>query len=140
MLSKEDDKKPITQKFLFQVAFSCRLQLEKGSIDKPVLNRIKTRYREFFDRPDVDQFVDFLVKEFPRHGDTLGTLYVKEVFGDGEVIRDGFYEVDGEKIAHSFLLVEGKDGRVVVDIAADQFDGPAIHVGVLQHPWSMGEG
>lgn len=47
---------------------------------------------------------------------------------EGE-IRNGSYAGHG----HTFLVIEG----VVVDITADQFDGPDVYVGPLVAPWSL---
>jgi hypothetical protein len=96
------------------------------------------------------------VEDFPYNACDDASAELRERIGYGEIIRGSYGKDDGghydrqkrtwvsgysEDIGdryHSFLLVgeTALGNYTIVDITADQFDGPAIYVGAMTPPWS----
>src|SRR5262245_25798387 len=106
------------------VAFESRKAFEDQTIPTALLGNLYLEYN-----PDVGRIERFLrraAETFPTYNCGLATVYLKHVYGGGEVVN-GFY--DGHD--HTFL----KLGGMAVDITADQFGGPRVYVGTLDLPW-----
>ncbi len=107
------------------VATAVRRKFEKGSVDKQELKKIYLNYN-FIE--NIDVFMDTAQKIFPKLNCGLASVYLKNLLNCGDVVN-GFYKNQG----HTFLLIN----KMVIDITADQFDGPKVYVGHLKHPWSL---
>jgi hypothetical protein len=92
--------------------------------------RLAQLYRRYQRVPDVMRFVERALDMFPRLCCGLASVYLQHRLGEGVVVR-GLYG----SVPHTFLLVRG---RVVIDVTADQFGGPAVYVGLLAAPWRQG--
>jgi hypothetical protein len=76
---------------------------------------------------DPEEMISYCDEDFPYDCCDLATAYLQRKLG-GKVIH-GFYDDE----VHTFLLLDGD----IVDITADQFDGPEIYHGPLVKPWRL---
>lgn len=111
---------------LQKLAERARRDFEAGSIARPLLRRLYSAYNS--EIKELDIFLDGASELFPRGNCGLASTYLKEMTGEGEVIQG---EYGNEP--HTFLVINGR----VMDITADQFDGPAVYVGELTEPWKL---
>lgn len=110
------------------IAYEARRAFERGSIARYLLKSLYLEYNPSF--LDIDNYLDFAERIFPKGNCGLATVYLKHVIGAGEVV-EGQYIVE----PHQFLTI----GSLAVDITADQFGGPEVYVGPLDLPWSRRE-
>ncbi|MEK9167885.1 MAG: hypothetical protein AAB769_00945 [Patescibacteria group bacterium] len=101
-----------------------RAQFETGLVNRYLLINI---YNEYTDVGDTVSFVNKAKDIFPRGNCGIASLYLKKELG-GEIVRGKY-----GKHNHTFLLID----NTVIDITADQFGGPEVYVGPLQHPWTL---
>ena len=111
---------------IIKIAEETRRKFELGEIDKKQLARL---YMDYSPLDNIRLFLRQANEFFPRLNCGVTTIYLKEVFGDGDVIK-GRYNNEN----HTFLLI---DGDTVVDITADQYGGPKVYVGPLKRPWKI---
>ncbi len=109
---------------LKEAAYVVRRKFESGKLEESRLAKLYDSYNPI---PNTRLFVRSSVEMFPRLNCGLASLYLQDALKIGEIVR-GRYK--GEK--HTFLLI---DGRIVVDITADQYGGPKVYVGPLKSPW-----
>ncbi len=110
-----------------QKAICARAEFDE---QRAPISLIKFLYLEYYpSNLDTDAHIDFMLERFPIGNCAIASVYLRHLIGDGDVI-DGRYNVED----HQFLYV----GKLVVDITADQFGGPKVHVGELREPWSLG--
>jgi hypothetical protein len=112
---------------LQKFAEQARRDFEAGSIARPLLRKLYSAYNPQIGELDV--FLDGASNLFPQGNCGLASVYLKEITGEGEVVQ-GKYGSE----PHTFLVINGQ----VIDITADQFDGPAVYVGNLAEPWNVG--
>lgn len=109
------------------VAVTARQSFEQDAIPRPLLRTLFTAYNPDF--LDVDNYIDFSLKRFPKDNCWLASVYLRHVLGDGDVV-EGAYNLE----AHQYLQI----GKLAVDITADQFGGPPVYVGPVVEPWVSG--
>ncbi len=94
--------------------------------------RLASLYQKYHFLEDITKFVAKGMKSFPHLCCGLASVYLREEIGFGQVVYGKYHSR-----RHSFLLI---DGRLVIDITADQFGGPRVYVDALRLPWSLGAG
>ncbi|MDP3882297.1 MAG: hypothetical protein Q8Q31_05460 [Nanoarchaeota archaeon] len=109
-----------------KVAFEIRKKFESKQVDK---EELKELYLAYHDVCCMDDFLEQAEKIFPRLNCGLTSVYLQKVLRRGEIIK-GYYENN----PHTFLLI---DNLHIVDITADQYQGPEVYVGPLTSPWSL---
>lgn len=109
------------------IASAVRRELESGAVDRSLLCRL---YGAYASVPDLEAFVDAALRMFPRLCCGLASAVLRHRLGHGAVIRGAFA---GE--AHTVLLL---DHDTIVDVTADQYGGPAVYLGPVRPPWSIG--
>lgn len=112
---------------LQKLAERARRDFMAGSIARPLLRRLYSTYSHEIEELDI--FLDGASELFPRGNCGLASTYLKEIAGEGEVVQGKY----GNE-PHTFLVINSQ----VVDITADQFDGPAVYVGDFTEPWNTG--
>lgn len=110
------------------LASELRWTLERGRVSFRLLVELYSTYNPVVVTPDT--FCRRALDRFPRGACGLASLLLGFNLGTGTVIH-GTYAGQG----HTFLVF---GPQLMADITADQFGGPAVHVGVLGRPWSMG--
>lgn len=108
---------------LTAIATEARNLFEKSQIPR---GKLRELYLEYNHIENINDFLDQAQAMFPVLNCGLASVYLRNIVGDGEVMR-GNYKGEG----HTFLLLDS----VVIDITADQFDGPPVYVGPLVLPW-----
>ncbi|MEK6951779.1 MAG: hypothetical protein AABX29_02080 [Nanoarchaeota archaeon] len=108
------------------IAIESRIKFENGQVDDDLLRRLYLGYNPL---ENIDTFILRSKELFPRLNCGLATLYLREMLGDGKVVRGKYNGVN-----HTFLLI---DGDTVVDITPDQYGGPKVYVGPLKKPWGL---
>ncbi len=103
-----------------------RRQFESGKVPQLLLALEYSRYNPI---SDVTRFISSAGEMFPKLNCGIASTYLRGELGAGQIVTGSY---NGEK--HTFLLL---DGRVVVDITADQFGGPSVYIGALRKPWSL---
>lgn len=109
---------------LLNQAINIRQDFEGGNVPESILVDLYTKYADI---EDPQLFVQRAKKIFPKGNCGLATLYLKKALDIGEIIQGKYAEE-----SHTFLLI----GDQVIDITADQYDGPKVYVGPLVAPWS----
>ncbi len=112
---------------IIQVATTARQSFEKDAIPRPLLSSLFKNYNPDF--LDVDNYIDFSLKRFPKDNCWLASVYLRHVLGEGDVV-EGAYDLE----VHQYLQI----GKLAVDITADQFGGPPVYVGPIVEPWVAG--
>ncbi len=108
------------------MAGEIRRELEERRCDPELLARLYFQYNAV---SEPRLFVERASEMFPRLCCGLASVYAQHRLRGGAVVR-GWY---GEQ-RHTFLSFQGW----VVDLTADQFQGPAVYVGRLRTPWGSG--
>ena len=111
---------------IVKIAEEARRKFELGQADKELLVRLYTDYNPV---DDIESFLEQANVLFPRLNCGLTTVYLREVFGDGDIVK-GRYNNEN----HTFLLM---NGDTIIDITADQYGGPRVYVGPLRKPWQI---
>ena len=93
------------------------------------LSKLIELYQQYNSLNNTEEFVKKSSELFPKLNCGLASLYVRDVLKQGEVVMGKY---GNER--HTFLLLN--DG-IIVDITADQYDGPKVYVGPLRKPWSI---
>jgi hypothetical protein len=106
-------------------AQQARQLFEEAEILKDLLASLYIAYNP---EVDIDAYIPMATELFPHGNCGLATVYLRHRLRVGEIKR-GSYANEG----HTFLAI----GSLIVDITADQFDGPPMYVGPLQAPWSL---
>ncbi len=106
------------------LAQNIRKSFEKKEIPQEKLERLYSQYNPV---KDIKTFIRRAAESFPRGNCGLASVYLQQFLPTAEVIK-GKYGLE----SHTFLLL---DKRLVVDITADQFDGPKVYVGPFCDPW-----
>lgn len=114
----------MNSKLLEKEALIAREKFENGKINYPLLRNLYQKYNRL---DDIDKFIKEAKEIFPRLNCGLATLYLKDVLKEGEIKR-GEYRNE----SHTFLLLKN---NIIIDITADQFNGPKVYVGLLKFPW-----
>jgi hypothetical protein len=109
---------------LYESARLARETFESGSISRELLARL---YSEYNPGVEIDSFLDEAARLFPTLNCGLASVYLQYILGQGEIIN-------GNHNGHNHTFLKIKD--LIVDITADQFDGPEVYVGPLRAPWS----
>lgn len=115
----------LTTKEILKTAQKIRSEFEQHKISKQTLRELYSVYNPHV---DIDDFIDEAENMFPVLNCGIATVHLKHIIGSGDIIQ-GSYQGNN----HTFLLLENK---IVVDITADQYDGPAVYVGNIILPWS----
>jgi len=113
------------EKNLLKIAQKAREDFLSKRIDKETLKKDYFIYNPI---TNIDEFIEKAKHLFPKLNCGLTTAYLREIIGKGEIIK-GKYKQNN----HTFLLVD----KIVVDITADQYDGPEVYVGKLDKPWAL---
>jgi hypothetical protein len=79
---------------------------------------------------DVPLFVGRALRSFPQGACGVASLYLKHLLDDAGNVVHGNYN----GIGHTFLAL--CEVKLLADITADQFEGPALYVGPIMSPWS----
>ena len=116
----------ITAVYLKTAAEVVRRQLEKGNVDRKLLAKL---YGDYADVGDVKSFIDQALEMFPRLSCGVASAYLRHELGEGVIVRGRYGLHD-----HTFLRL---DDGTIVDVTADQYGGPKIHVSPLSPPWSL---
>lgn len=116
-------------KYLYETACFAREKMEHGS-DDPDLEKLLVELYSAYNPAvgDVSLFVRTGLRQFPHLCCGLASLYLKELIGTGEVV--------GVRYGLENHTVYKPLKRTMMDIAADQYDGPEIYVGPMVEPWS----
>lgn len=85
------------------------------------------------------------IENFPNEACQFASAELRRRIGYGNIVEGHFYETgDGTDISnvrwwHAFVNLGRLAGAetLIADITADQFGGPAVHVGELREPWSI---
>lgn len=101
-----------------------RKDFEKKLISKNILKRL---YEEYNPQVNSNKFVTEAEKIFPKLNCGLTSVYLKNLLG-GKIVQGKY-----KRHNHTFLLLQGN----IIDITADQYDGPKIYVGKLKSPWRL---
>jgi hypothetical protein len=109
-------------------AHEARQAFESKSIARPLLRKLYLDHNPSV--LDIDNYLDFTARIFPKGNCGLASIYLQHMFSSGTVV-EGAYCQERSIEPHQFLMIEG----LTVDITADQFGGPAVYVGPLQLPW-----
>ena len=109
-----------------RISIEIRKGFERKEIDSTILKEL---YQIYNPLKDIDSFVTNAMEMFPRLNCGLATLLLRKRLKNGIVIN---VKYAGEN--HTFLLLEG---NIVVDITADQYNGPKVYVGAIKDPWSV---
>jgi hypothetical protein len=110
------------------IAQEARQAFEANIIARPLLRKLYLEYNPSV--LDVDNYLDFAARIFPKGNCGLASIYLQHQLGVGKVV-EGTYCLERSIEPHQFLKV----GELIIDITADQFDGPAVYVGPLELPW-----
>ena len=116
----------VDMKSVENIAMRARELFDSRQIDTA---RLASLYQRYNSLEDVTKFVAKGMQNFPHLCCGLASVYLREEIGFGQIIYGTYHSH-----RHSFLLI---DGRLVVDITADQFGGPKVYVGALKLPWSL---
>ena len=103
-----------------------RRQFESGKVPQLLLALEYFRYNPI---SDVTRFIYSAGEMFPKLNCGIASTYLRGELGAGQIVTGSY-----NGVKHTFLLL---DGRVVVDITADQFGGPSVYIGALKKPWSL---
>ncbi len=112
----------------FSVISHVRSLFEQRYINPCLLANL---YMDYNPIPEINLFITKSQSLFPRLNCGIASLYLKYILGEGDVVQ-GTYA--GQ--VHTYLRLRGK---IIVDITADQFEGPRIYRGAEEHPWSKDE-
>ena len=110
---------------LVDVVRNVRRNFEKRTIDYVLLYEL---YQEYNPRPDNAEFISISKKYFPRYNCGLASVYLQHLLGS-KIVQRSY-----QQYQHTVLL----QGKIIIDITADQFDGPKMYVGALKRPWCIG--
>jgi hypothetical protein len=111
------------------IASEARHAFEERTVSRDLLSGLYLSYNPSF-RGDIVRFLDFRESIFPKANCGLTAVYLKHLFNEGKIVEGEYYLEP-----HQFLSI----GKLVVDITADQFDGPPVYVGPLEFPWRADE-
>ena len=106
-------------------ANKARRDFEQKNIDVELLTTLYSQYNRV---PNVESFIQKALDIFPKLSCGVATVYLRYAIGEGEIIS-GKYKTSG----HTFLLINDR----LLDITADQYDGPKIYVGKPGIPWAI---
>ena len=111
---------------VWRIAHRARREFEERALPLPRLMRLYARYNVAV---EAERFCIAAIDGFPRGACGLASLHLVTLLGRGEVVYGRFIDE-----GHTFVLLEDD---VVVDITADQFGGPPVHVGPIHDPWHL---
>jgi hypothetical protein len=106
------------------VAKATRRDFEAKRIDIAHAVDLYARYTEV---GDTERFVTRALDGFPSLCCGVACLVLRDRLGGGRIINGSY-----RRYGHTFLLVDA----MVIDITADQFGGPGVHVATMRWPWS----
>ncbi|HIH42796.1 TPA: hypothetical protein HA246_04075 [Candidatus Woesearchaeota archaeon] len=112
-----------------KIAYSARKKFET---DKIPINKLKKLYLAYNKMPNIKKFLLQAKKLFPKLNCGLATVYLKYMLGSGKIVN-GKYKNNN----HTFLLLANKQNKLIIDITADQYEGPKVYVGRIKKPWSL---
>ena len=102
-----------------------RNSFERQSID---LSLLKKLYKKYNNIDNIDKFINDGVNMFPKLNCGITSLYIKHILKGGRIINGEY-----KKENHTFLMYKNN----IIDITAEQYGGPKIHVGPLKYPWKI---
>lgn len=116
---------------LFNKAIEVRSKFESNAIPYDELAEAWLEYKP--STTDIGSFITHAMMIFPRNNCTLASVYLRKCLGIGD-IQKGFYN----QYRHAVLGVSTAldYNSLIIDITADQFEGPRVYVGPLISPWS----
>ena len=109
-----------------KVTQQIRRDFETGEVDCQLLLRLYEKYHHV---PHGEIFVRKALSSFPRLNCGLASVYLRHHIHQGTIVRGKFKDH-----LHTFILLRNS---IVLDITADQYGGPKIHVGKLAWPWAL---
>lgn len=110
---------------IIAVAQQARDDFTGKNIDTKLLRELYLAYNP---NVDIESFLRDAKYLFPSLNCGLASVYLQYKLG-GYIVRGKYLEY-----SHTFLLLQG---NLVVDITADQYSGPEVHVGNLDFPWRI---
>lgn len=112
--------------FIEQIASKTRNEFENGTVNK---SELKQLYQEYNPIEDAESFVKTAESIFPKLNCGLTSVFLKKLLPRSRIMKGKYQNND-----HTFLLL---NDSIVVDITADQYDGPKVYVGSLKNPWCL---
>ncbi len=111
---------------ILNIVSQTRNAFEDGSIDSSLL---KARFGIWYPGvANIQEYIDGARDDFPNGCCSMASAYLREEIGAGQ-IKYGRYNGYG----HTVLKLSKFE---IVDITADQFGGPDVYYGSLEHPWT----
>lgn len=114
-----------TQALLLKRVKVVRSAFDEKSIDYLLLEKLYTRYA---DVGDTHQFVSKAMEQFPLLGCGVASVYLQHALSAGRIVKGTYMGYD-----HTFLTID----NLIVDITADQYNGPPVYVDALREPWAI---
>jgi hypothetical protein len=109
-----------------RIALKARTDMEQHRVDE---TRLKKEYREYSNTKNIDTFFEKARYLFPKLNCGLASVHLKSEIRKSKIVNGKYGRHN-----HTFIIINRK---IVVDITADQFGGPPVYVGKLEHPWSV---
>ncbi len=109
-----------------QIAVQARADFEADKIKSDELRELYFQYNPI---KEMDIFMKRAKRMFPHLNCGLISCYLQKRFPKSKIVN-GKYKNN----KHTFLMVEKS---IIIDITADQYEGPKVYVGPLQQPWSI---
>ncbi len=116
-------EKKRTTKELKEIAKEARRSFEERKIKSSLLEELYSKYSPI---QDITLFISRAIDSFPSSNCGVASVYLHHILGEGEVVQ-GKYAGNN----HTFLMI----GSKVIDITADQYEGPTVYVGPIKTPW-----
>ncbi len=114
------------------IAREARSDFETGRVPRELLASLYSVWAPKV--IDLDGFLDWAIPRFPEANCGIASVYLHHRLGGvGEPIYGKYHAPDGR---HGHTILHLGEGRGV-DITADQFGGPRVHVGALVLPWEV---
>lgn len=108
------------------IALKAREDFEDCKINLWVLKQLYQQYNKL---DNIDTFVQHAKEMFPRLNCGLAAVWLRKQIKNSRIVN-GKYAGNN----HTFLLAPK---LIIVDITADQYNGPKVYVGRIRMPWSM---
>ena len=116
---------PRTIEELLPYAAEARKRFEQRSIPLNFLEELYTAYNPV---PDIKTFIAQAMKHFPRGSCGVAGTYLQRIIGRGTITQGTFNDEP-----HTVLRLDD----LIIDITADQYNGPRIYVGPITPPWTI---
>ncbi len=112
--------------YYYAIALQVRQEFENRRIGKNILSPLYESYQQV---PNYPLFITQALEMFPRLNCGLASLYLRHILQEGEVTQGKYQDQK-----HTFLLLRKE---TVLDITADQYNGPFVYAGPLKEPWAV---